>query len=422
MSAVFSKVRQAVVGLQTVWSIIGLTLLVVLLCEGGLRLTVYVKDTWIDKPATGTVDRRVAADGYGEAAWTAAYYEEFREAWPMVWQSYVYWRREPYSGQFINVNEDRLRQTWRPPAGGDSVAGSPARVFVFGGSTVWGTGVRDDYTIPSCLARELTEAGHSVRVFNFGESGYVSTQEVITLLRCLQSGDVPDIAVFYNGVNDVFAAYQHREAGVPQNEKNRRAEFNLLKDYKRLGEAYLAAKPTSWPGFVRLATAIRTRLNPDDGVVLSRPASSGVHPDERQEELLLIDDLLRVYENNFRIVMAVSEAYGFDAVFYWQPMIFTKRHITPFEARSSEKMGYIKAFFLAAYQRVASSEFLNGDSRFRNLGGLFDDATKPYYIDFCHLAENGNVVVAETIVGGVSRILERRRAGARRVPAGGGNR
>ena len=47
-----------------------------------------------------------------------------------------------------------------------------------------------------------------VCVVNFGESGFVSTQGVIQLILELQSGNIPDLVIFYDGVNDVYAAYQ----------------------------------------------------------------------------------------------------------------------------------------------------------------------------------------------------------------------
>src|SRR4030095_8272929 len=54
-------------------------------------------------------------------------------------------------------------------------------------------------------------------VVNFGESAYVSTQSVIALMLQLQTGNVPDLAIFYEGTNDIYAAYQSGRAGVHQN-------------------------------------------------------------------------------------------------------------------------------------------------------------------------------------------------------------
>src|SRR5262249_6342036 len=63
---------------------------------------------------------------------------------------------------------------------------------------------------------------------NVGQSGYVSTQEVIELSLQIRNGNIPDVAIFYDGINDTDAAFQHGVAGVPPKEINREGEFNLL--------------------------------------------------------------------------------------------------------------------------------------------------------------------------------------------------
>lgn len=98
-----------------------------------------------------------------------------------------------------------------------------------------GTNARDTFTIPSLLARAVEGRGINVEIINFGETGYVSTQEVITLLLQLRQGNVPDIVIFYDGVNDTYSAYRNEIAGIPQNEFNRVKEFNLTKS-ERLKE------------------------------------------------------------------------------------------------------------------------------------------------------------------------------------------
>jgi lysophospholipase L1-like esterase len=110
---------------------------------------------------------------------------------------------------------------------------------MFGGSTMWGAGSRDSFTVPSLLARALQGRELRVEITNFGETGYVSTQGVITLLLQLRKGNVPDAVIFYEGVNDTYSAYQNGIAGIPQNEFNRVKEFNLshpekLQDVKEI--------------------------------------------------------------------------------------------------------------------------------------------------------------------------------------------
>src|SRR5262249_50473552 len=141
----------------------------------------------------------------------------------------------PFQGTYLNNDERGLRRTWNRADGAvDSSAGPPKEVYVFGGSAVYGQGARDAWTIPSCLARNLAQRGLNVRVTNHGQSGYVSTQEMIAALLQLQAGHRPEVVVFYDGVNDTYSALLESDIGVPQNESNRRQEFNLLKSPQRL--------------------------------------------------------------------------------------------------------------------------------------------------------------------------------------------
>ena len=91
---------------------------------------------------------------------------------------------------------------YRSSIGGPAAVDSDSAVktaFVFGGSTTWGAGVKDDYTIPSYLNRL---ASGRYRFFNYGVLAYQSTQEVLRLSLLLSDGNVPDLVVLYDGVND----------------------------------------------------------------------------------------------------------------------------------------------------------------------------------------------------------------------------
>ena len=51
----------------------------------------------------------------------------------------------------------------------------------------------------------MARSASTSNVRNLGRRGFVSTQEVIYLMRELQAGRRPDVVVFYNGVNDAAA-------------------------------------------------------------------------------------------------------------------------------------------------------------------------------------------------------------------------
>ena len=211
-----------------------MTFLYLLLLEAALSLVYDVADR-IRASSPVSPDGRARSDVYAGVSWADEYLKELEECSVTRWTSYVYWRRQPYQGRHINVDADGVRRTWTCPEDG-SGTGEPLRIFTFGGSAMWGVGARDDFTIPSFLARKLQEKGIRCQVTNFGESGYVSTQEVIALLQQLRDGNIPDLVIFYDGVNDIYSAYQQQVAGLPQNEFHRAREFNVSqpKGYRSL--------------------------------------------------------------------------------------------------------------------------------------------------------------------------------------------
>jgi hypothetical protein len=87
------------------------------------------------------------------------------------------------------------------------------KIWMFGDSVLWGTGIVDRDTIPSRLARLYTASGRSVCVKNFAEHSWVSTQELVELLLQLKHSDgPPDLVVFYDGTDEVLLP----QAGAPK--------------------------------------------------------------------------------------------------------------------------------------------------------------------------------------------------------------
>ena len=139
------------------------------------------------------------------------------------WIPYSYWISKPFTGKSINVDSDGLRHTWHNGLTGLYSPGKRIfRIFMFGGSTMFGWAESDDYTIPSAVVKALTQRGiGGVKVINFGQLGYVNTQELILLLEQLRQRNIPDLVIFYDGYNDTFSAFQNGKAGITENEVTR---------------------------------------------------------------------------------------------------------------------------------------------------------------------------------------------------------
>jgi len=355
--------------IRDAWLIVGVTLLLVLLLDRAL-LALIPEQGQLPQvvPGASAVARRDAA-AYGQANWVDDYYREHRQARSLRWEPYVYWRRQAFVGKQINIDAAGHRQTL-PLARGDD----PLEVWVFGGSTIWGTGVRDTHTIPSELARLLRQRGIDAEVTNLGESGYVSSQGLISLLRLLQAGQRPDLVVFYDGVNDVFAALQSGQAGIPQNENERRKDFRVTNGL----DNYLAGFPAILEGVQRLAMRW-----------------SGSTPLTAPE--VLATRVIYAYLVNVRAIRALGQSFGFTPVFFWQPSIFSRAQPDPDERRIIDaSLAYHRDL-----QRAADAEIRQrGPEKAGvvSLSGLFDQQDDPVYLDFCHLSEAGNRQVAAALL------------------------
>jgi lysophospholipase L1-like esterase len=310
----------------------------------------------------------------------------------------VYWRLRPYHGTYVNVDNDGIRRTWQSP---DSAAAGAAKIFVLGGSTTWGNGSRDLHTIPSELSRLLHERGVQCRVTNFGESGYVSMQELITLELELRKGNIPDLAVFYDGVNDTYSAWQQRRAGIPQNEATRVLEFNMTNPRRRAQRTGILLKEyASNLALRRFADSIVRRL---PGRKPAPPAAQDV-PDD-----VLAQNVVATYRGHMEIVRALAERYDFNYVCFWQPNLFEKKSLSPSEQVQADIMKTEGVFFRKAYDAVRAARIdETSDGHFHDISTIFADETQPVYFDFCHMAEEGNHAIASRMIDPVLEALKTR--------------
>lgn len=131
-----------------------------------------------------------------EAYWT----EYFSINRPFV--PYIGYRSTPFDGVYIDVNDEGIRE---------SIALAPLdnatddiTIHFYGGSTLWGYGARTEYTIPSVVSQILHDAyQYNVDVTNFADVGYKSLQDRILFDIQLAKNNIPDIAIFYQGFNDI---------------------------------------------------------------------------------------------------------------------------------------------------------------------------------------------------------------------------
>ncbi len=392
-----SRFKKVLVSVRNAWLVVCISASLFLAIEVVLSIAYYYRDGQRKAVAE---DPCFQADTYRDVTWARAYYRDYAKC-ESQWASYVYWRRRPFQSQYINVNADGIRNTW---SADDSIgsSGVQPKIFFFGGSTTWGTGARDDFTIPSLVGKHLSENGVAARITNFGELGYVTTQEVIRLMRELQKGNIPDLVVFYDGVNDMFAAYQQGHAGIPQNESNR------VKDW-RLSQKLTGGKRNVFPYLVHNLSTTRFLKGICRRLGLRGYSGLLVHDDVRKitarpdaNSVDLANDVLDIYKANIDIVESLARHYSFKSFFYWQPTIFSKTHLTPYEQKEKDKGREFQPLIASTCEMLARCDLTqSGKISFRNASTVFADVSEPMFLDWNHIGETGNHRVAEIIAADI---------------------
>ncbi len=396
-----TRLKALIFHIRNAWLICGITILLLLGVELISYVLVSIRYVLASIHEGTLIDPRSHADGYANADWPVAYFKEYNSMPGLKWHPYIYWRRSPFKGNYTNIDEQGLRKTWSGMDTKGSSEKKNLRIFMFGGSTMWGTGAPDEETIPSFLAKLLAqEYGFNVNVTNFGASGYITTQEVIALLRELQRGNIPDLVVFYDGVNDTFSTFQNRGvAGLPMNESNREREFNLLRpdQMRRLYKEALLVTFKNSSTYLVLSSLVRRTTGRD---LLSLEQDASVYPPPDQ----VAGEVARIYAWNMTLVKSMGEVYGFKTLFYWQPVVFTKDKRTPYEQQLLEEAREVEPYYMAAINEAKTK--LSNLDMFHDISDVFSGDPKPYFVDTVHVTGAGNEIIARRVLKDVIPITQ----------------
>ena len=318
----------------------------------------------------------------GGESWSSEYVRESPTAEQTQYRPYVIWRRAPFSGKTINVDADGIRKTWYTSCGpGDRT------IWMFGDSAVWGAGSPDWETIPSHLAKLYSDSGHGVCVKNFGEKGWVSTQETIQLMLALKRATKqPDLVIFYDGVSDSVVRY-------PSDVADSHTNFDAMKTIVEEGPSEHRA------GFAYLKHSNTYHVL---GMLQKQFRASAASPEKTRPGLSIADVSASTsdnYQKNIEIVEALSQHYGIRCLFVWQPVLFVSdKPLSQDEqaiVRTSENELHpgTSQVIQATYDRV------KGISRpdFLYLGDVFSAEAGTMFVDFRHASPEGNRIIAGRI-------------------------
>ncbi|MDQ7036266.1 MAG: hypothetical protein Q9P01_15970, partial [Anaerolineae bacterium] len=176
----------------------------------------------------------------------------------------------------------------------------------------------------SHLARLLNENGIPQIVTNFGQTGYVSTQDAIWFQLQLTQGNVPDIAIFYQGFNDTLSAWGQNLTGITLQENSRLNDTEAGR-ILRNGQPVLRMPNESLQQY---DLSLANVENADAETIAAR------------------------WFANVELVNALSSAYDVKVIFVWQPAIMFKSPLTATEQAIIERWENERAGLFDLYTEV----------------------------------------------------------------------
>jgi lysophospholipase L1-like esterase len=311
---------------------------------------------------------------------------------------------DDFSGKVANIR-DGARVSYEPK---ESNSDDAITVFFFGGSSTWGLYQRDGHTIPSQFARHAEAEGIPVRVVNYGQITYTISQEVQLLEELLTKGARPDLVVFYDGVNELNVQARLGTSSEATHWQWADVERALeeAKTEKSVGRGVFDwyADRSAVAGILRQARSLITEqeLEPDDAPGLWAPDQSPETATERGREAV------QIHRRAVDLVQHLATGYGFDTLFFWQPLLYTKE-ILPGERSIVGGWG----------ERPATWRAMTTEARRRlqppviDLSDALDAVDEPVMIDYNHTNEHGADVVARAIFANARSQLELRSQRAR---------
>lgn len=266
-----------------------------------------------------------------------------------------------YHGDYINVINNRRRTVGNK--------GNQAKIYIFGGSTIFSIEVPDQYTIPSILQEKLNADRIKYDVINMGVSSVHSSQQLESLKTLKLKAN--DIVIFYDGVNEVTQrVYLGRPQGWILNEYVESPIFvRFVREFSKysaffrfIDDRFLTRKIFEMSPSLTYdaALAYLNAVNDANAYVTQKNAT-----------------LIHVLQPNLATKLALSD---------YERNLIKNPNLAPWSWLDAARTSY--PIFRRMLQNVPNHY---------DLSNAFDEVEVSPYLDICHMSEIGNIVIAEKL-------------------------
>ncbi|MCX7964804.1 MAG: SGNH/GDSL hydrolase family protein [Candidatus Sumerlaea chitinivorans] len=321
------------------------------------------------------------------------------EMWgrPVKFDPFTTFRERRFQGKYVNISEHGYRRVrnqgpWPPAA-------SNLNVFFFGGSTTFGYGLPDWQTIPSYVQDILREKFNlgNVCVYNFGTNSFYSSQERAYFQSWITQNQIPDVAVFFDGLNEFFYI-----DNVPKYSRELAELLDVVVRYKPPPSPWVSYL-NDWP-FVRLMMETLSprqtqvyQLTPQDFELTE--ADIRYFKNEQ-----VLSSVIGTYRRNKQQIEAVAKSVGCAVLFVWQPIPAYKCDLRyhPFGHRGKKMFSVYGYPIMEELHRKGEL----GDN-FLWAADLQEGLTEPLYVDQVHYTSAFAKRIAEFIAPHIAERLLR---------------
>jgi len=320
-----------------------------------------------------TQDTRANLPNYQGIEWAQTFFAEKNKV-SAKYRSYIGWRRFPFKGETINIDNEGIRRTVQKNHLKESL---PTVVFL-GGSTMWGVGSDDANTIPSCFARKMSNKYH---VLNYGEVGYSAYQGFQILHLNICKGLLPDLVIAYDGVNNSPARISEPFTHVREERINR-----IIEGTNR--------EPEYSTYFLKSTRDLIKKLKRKTVIPRKRSKKNILIFTDEQNHMAAVE-LLESWLASYNACQAIKA----DFICIIQPNSFIGSPNTENLGKSLENHPYRNGskYYEDVLELMNSERYNILKENFINLSNALDSIPN-VYIDFCHLSPNGNEIIAGQII------------------------
>jgi len=286
-----------------------------------------------------------------------------------TYKSFIGWQAEPAESETININAQRHRVT-----GFETAFPDKPTTHLFGGSTMWGTGVTDSGTIPALLAPKISQ-----NTINYGDKGYNSRQNLNRLIDGLADISEGDTVIFYDGVNDSMQNCRSDNSPDGHSREGQIKDLmeNLDKHDFMSSAATLFRQTYTYTMLDRLLQRIdisTEKQQPNIATNCTDPATAAA--------------VARFLVHNWSATEDILQARNIKFVCALQPNPYTATGFVPAYSEERRKISVLSVYPLV--QKLARSEKL---ACFADMTDIFD---RDYYLDnCCHVNRDGNQAIAD---------------------------